>query len=234
MQPHLKQQWCIGALTPLFLWQMEHILDLYAQPYDPKRPLWCFDERPCQLLGDLLVPIAMQPGKKWRYDHHYQRHGVCQLLVAFQPHTGQRVVQVRQRRTAKDYAEFMIELKTVHNPEANALQIVQDNLNTHSPSSFYTIVPPAQALAMTKQFEMHYTPKNASWLNMVEIELSVIARQCLDRRIDSQEKLAGEVLPLVQERNRNACTIHWQFTPELARDKFKRFYPKLPESSSLS
>jgi hypothetical protein len=220
-------------LTTLFLWQMEHILDLYAQPYDPKRPLWCFDERPCQLLGDTLVPIAMQPGKKWRYDHHYERHGVCQLLVAFQPHTGQRFVQVRQRRTAKDYAEFMLALKR-QQPQAELLQLVQDNLNTHSPSSFYTLLPPAQALAMAKQFEMHYTPKNASWLNMVEIELSVIARQCLDRRIASQETLEREVLLLVQERNRNACTIRWQFTPQLARCKFERFYPKLPESATAS
>ena len=206
---------------------MEHILDLYAQPYDPKRPLWCFDERPCQLLGDSLVPIPMQPGKKWRYDHHYERHGVCQLLVAFQPHTAQRIVQLRQRRTAKDYAEFMCELKTIHNPQAEQLQIVQDNLNIHSPSSFYTLLPPAEALAMTKQFEMHYTPKNASWLNMVEIELSVIARQCLNRRIASFERLEQEVRTFVAERNRNACTIHWQFTPQLARLKFERFYPIL-------
>jgi DDE superfamily endonuclease len=221
-------------LTTLFLWQMEHILDLYAQPYDPKRPLWCFDERPCQLLGDTLVPIPMQPGKKWRYDHHYERQGVCHLLIAFQPHTGQRVVQVRQRRTAKEYAEFMVELKTLHNPQADRLQLVQDNLNTHSPSSFYVILPPAEALAMTKQFEMHYTPKNASWLNMVEIELSVIARQSLDRRIASIERLEQEVLALVQERNRNACTVHWQFTPQLARVKFERFYPKLASQPTSS
>lgn len=221
-------------MTALFLWQMEHLLDLYTQPDNPKRPLWCFDERPCQLLGDILVPIAMQPGKKWRYDHHYQRHGVCHLLVAFQPHTGQRVVQVCKRRTAKEYAQFMFALKTQHNPEAEALQIVQDNLNTHSPSSFYTVLPPAQALAMAKQFEMHFTPKNASWLNLVEIELSLIARQCLNRRIASQERLEQEVLTLVQERNRKACTIRWQFTPELARDKFKRFYPQLPESPTSS
>lgn len=206
---------------------MEQILDLYAQPYDPKRPLWSFDERPCQLLGDTLVPIPMQPGKKWRYDHHYQRHGVCHLLIAFQPHTGQRVVQIRQRRTARDYAEFMIDLKNTHNPTTEVLVLVQDNLNTHSPSSFYTILPPAQALTMSKQFEMHYTPKNASWLNMVEIELSVIARQCLDRRIDTMERLEHEVRTFVAERNRKACTVCWQFTPQLARLKFERFYPSL-------
>jgi DDE superfamily endonuclease len=223
----LKQQWCIGQLTPLFLWQMEKILDLYAQPYDPKRPLWCFDERPCQLLGDTLVPIAMKPGKKWRYDHHYERHGVCHLLVAFQPHTGQRVVEVCQRRTAKQYAAFMRTLKAVHNPDAEQVVLVQDNLNIHSPSSFYTRLPPAEALALSKQFDMHYTPVNASWLNMVEIELSVIARQCLARRIASSEHLHQEVLLLVEERNRQAATVCWPFTPELARVKFERFYPKL-------
>lgn len=206
---------------------MEQILDLYAQPYDPKRPLWCFDERPCQLLGDTLVPIAMKPGKKWRYDHHYERHGVCHLLIAFQPHTGQRVVQIRQRRTAQDYAAFMLELKTKHNPQAETLVLVQDNLNIHDPSSFYTLLPPAEALLLSKQVKMHYTPVNASWLNMVEIELSVIARQCLDRRIDSMTKLEQEVLLFVQERNRQAATVRWQFTPELARIKFERFYPKL-------
>lgn len=211
---------------------MERILDLYAQPYAPKRPLWCVDERPCQLLGDTLVPIAMQPGKKWRYDHHYERHGVCHLFIAFQPHTGQRFVQIRQRRTAQDYAAFMLELKTKHKPQAELLVIVQDNLNIHDPGSFYTLLPPAEALALSKQVAMHYTPVNASWLNMAEIELSVIARQCLDRRIDSQERLEQEVLTLVEERNRQAATVRWQFTPELARVKFERFYPKLAANPS--
>ena len=229
LKPHLKIQWCIGELSPLYIWQMEHILDLYAQPYDPKWPLWCFDERPCQLLGDTLVPIPMKPGKKWRYDHHYERQGVCNILIAFQPHTGQRVVQVTQRRTAKEYAQFMIDLKRIHNPQAEGLQIVQDNLNTHQPSSFYTILPPAEALAMAKLFEMNYTPKNGSWLNMVEIELSVIARQCLNRRLDSMQLLEQEVLTLVQQRNEASATINWQFTPELAREKFKRFYPQVAQ-----
>jgi len=210
---------------------MERILYLYALPYDPKRPLWCFDERPCQLLADTLVPIPMKPGKKWRYDHHYERKGVCNILIAFQPHTGHRVVQVRKHRRAQEYAEFMLELKTVHNPEADTIQIVQDNLNTHNPSSFYTILPPAQALATAALFEMNYTPKNASWLNMVEIELSVIARQCLNRRLDSMSLLEQEVLTLVQQRNQAAATVNWQFTPDLARDKFKRFYPKLDHIS---
>ncbi|MBV7327272.1 transposase [Chloroflexi bacterium TSY] len=118
---------------------MEQILDLYAQPYDPKNPLWCYDEKPCQLLGDTIVPIEMKPGKKWRYDHHYERKGICYILIAYQPHTGQRVVQITERRRGQEYARFMHDLKTKHNPDADSLQIVQDNLNIHSPSSFYTI-----------------------------------------------------------------------------------------------
>jgi hypothetical protein len=210
---------------------MERILDRYAQPYDPKRPLWCFDERPCQLLGDILVPIAIKPGKQWRYDHHYERKGMCYLLIAFQPHTGQRGVRIYEHRRAIEYAQFMYELKTIHNPDAETLVIVQDNLNTHEVSSFYKLFPAEKALALTKQFEMYYTPVNASWLNMVEIELSVIARQCLDRRIDSLARLEQEVLSLVAERNRLACAVDWQFTPALARQKFQRFYPK-PEAPS--
>lgn len=213
---------------------MEHILDLYAQPYDPRNPLWCFDERPCQLLGDTLVPIQMAPGKKWRYDHHYERKGVCNILIAFQPHTGQRVVQITARRTAKEYTQFMIDLKEIHNPEADTIQLIQDNLSTHCAGSFYTHLPPEQALALANQIQMHYTPKNASWLNMVEIELSVIARQCLKRRLDSLSLLEQEVLALVADRNQTCATINWQFTPELARVKFKRFYPKLdPEPRTI-
>lgn len=208
---------------------MEVVLDLYAQPYDPENPLWCFDERPCQLLGDILVPIPMKPGKKWRYDHHYERKGVCNLLIAFQPHTGQRIVKITDRRRGIEYANFMIELKTVHNPKAKTLQIVQDNLNTHNASSFYTVLPPDEALAMSQQFQMYYTPTNGSWLNMAEIELSVIARQCLNRRIPCKKILESEVLALVEERNRERATVKWQFTPELARDKFKRFYPDLAD-----
>ena len=210
---------------------MERILDLYAQPYDPQRPLWCFDERPCQLLGDRLVPMPMKPGKQWRYDHHYERKGMCYLLIAFQPHTGQRVVRIYKRRRAVEYAQFMDELKTIHNPDAEPLVIVQDNLNTHDLSSFYKLFKAEEALALTKQFEMYFTPVNANWLNMVEIELSVIARQCLDRRIDSMACLEHEVLALVAEQNRLACTVDWQFTPQLARQKFQRFYPKLEAST---
>ena len=148
-----------------------HSVFLYALPYDPKRPLWCFDERPCQLLGDTLVPIPMKPGKKWRYDHHYERKGVCNILIAFQPHTGQRVVQVRPQRRAKEYAEFMVELKTVHNPDAETLQIVQDNLNTHNrPVHFILFCHRPKPLAMAEfiRNELHSQkmPVGSIWLKL--------------------------------------------------------------------
>jgi DDE superfamily endonuclease len=206
---------------------MEMILDLYQQPYDPKRPLWCFDERPCQLIGDTLVPLPMEPGKPLRQNYEYERHGVCSVLIAVQPHTGQRFVQVLEQRTALDYAHFMQALAEKHGPADGEIVLVQDNLNTHSPASFYKAFRPEIAFRLTKQFEMHHTPPKASWLNMAEIELSALAKQCLDRRIPTIEQLKREVLAWAEQRNLLAVKIHWQFTIDKARDKFKRFYPNL-------
>lgn len=203
---------------------MEDILHLYELPYNPKRPLICVDERPCQLIKDILVPLPMEPGQSKREDYHYKRNGVCNLFIAFEPLTGWRFVQVRKQRTKKDYAEFMNALAQ-QRPEAGKLVIVQDNLNTHTPGSFYTVFTPDEAFALAQRFEMHYTPPKASWLNMVEIELSVFAKQCLDRRIGEMQTLEREVLALVKERNAKQATVHWQFTKNKARDKFKRFYP---------
>ena len=206
---------------------MENVLDCYNQLYDPKRPLWCVDERPCQLLGDVLVPIPMKPKRIKREDYHYKRMGTCTILIAFQPHTGQRVVKVYKHRGYKEYAEFMLELKNNHCPDAEQLVVVQDNLSTHTQAAFYAVLPPDQALETARKFEMHFTPTNASWLNMVEIELSVLSQQCLNRRIDSMEFLNQEVQAWATERNSQQATVHWQFTPELAREKFKRHYPDL-------
>lgn len=205
---------------------MENILHLYGLPYDPKRPLLCFDERPCQLIEDVLVPLPMEPGKTKREDYHYKRNGVCTVFIAFEPLTGRRVVQVRQRRTKKDYAEFMQELAESHYPSAEKILLVQDNLNTHSPGSFYEAFDPDEAFALAQRFEMHYTPIKASWLNMVEIELSILSKQCLDRRIGDLDTLEREVLAWAQRRNDQHATIHWQFTQTKARDKFKRYYPE--------
>ena len=202
---------------------MEDILHLYELPYDPKRPVICIDERPCQLIDDILSPLPMEPGKPKRQDYHYQRNGVCTVFIAFEPLTGWRFVQVREQRTKKDYAAFMNALAQQY-PEAQKLVIVQDNLNTHTPGSFYAAFTPDEAFALTQRFEMHYTPPKASWLNMVEIELSVLSKQCLDRRIGDMQTLEREVLAWVKERNAKRATVNWQFTKNQARDKFKQFY----------
>jgi hypothetical protein len=205
---------------------MENILDLYEQPYDPRYPLICFDERPCQLIEDVLVPLPMEPGKPKRQDYQYKRNGVCTVLIAFEPLTGRRFVQIRQRRTKQDYAEFMQALAAQY-PQAIKIRVVQDNLNTHSPGSFYQAFTPEVAFALAQRFEMHYTPNKASWLNMVEIELSLLSKQCLDRRIGDRATLTREVLTWVQDRNDTGATVQWQFTKTDARDKFKKFYPNL-------
>lgn len=204
---------------------MEDILDLYELPYDPQRPQICFDERPCQLLGDELVPIPMKPGKVYKYDYHYDRHGVCNLFVAVEPLTGFRFVQIRKRRTKVDYAEFMkvlVELPRYTNVES--FRIVQDNLNTHTAGSFYQAFDPEIARQLKQKFEYHYTPTNGSWLNMAELELAAISKQCLDRRIPTQEILEKEVLACVKERNEKEINITWRFTTNDARDKLKRHY----------
>lgn len=206
---------------------MEDVLGAYERPYDPKRPLLCIDERPCQLIDDVLVPIPMQPGKPEREGYQYKRNGVCTVFIAFEPLTGRRIVQVRKRRTKQDYAHFMKYVADTFYPEVEGFVIVQDNLNTHNPSSFYTILAPEQAFNFAARFEMHYTPTKASWLNMVEIELSILSKQCLDRRIADIDTLEREVMAWVKVRNAKQATINWQFTKNNARDKFKRFYPNL-------
>jgi len=205
---------------------MENILELYERPYDPKRPLICLDERPCQLIDDVLVPLPMKPGKPKREGYQYKRNGVCTVFIAFEPLTGRRFVQVRQRRTKKDYAAFR-KYVAAHYPKADQIVVIQDNLNTHNPGSFYAAFKPQEAFALAQRFEMHYTPAKASWLNMVEIELSILAKQCLDRRIGDIETLCTEVMAWVEQRNAKQATVNWQFTKEMARDKFHRFYPKL-------
>jgi hypothetical protein len=203
---------------------MEDVLDLYEQPYDSERPLICFDERPCQLLGDLIVPLPMKPGHVRKEDYHYKREGTCCLLIAFEPLTGRRVVQVRSRRTKHDYAHFMKTLIEKHYPNVACIRLVQDNLNTHSAGAFYETFKPELAHRLKSKFEYHYTPKKASWLNMVEIELSILSKQCLDRRISSMAKLAKEVKALVQKRNRARATVNWRFTTTQARTKLQRRY----------
>jgi hypothetical protein len=205
---------------------MEHILALYERPYDPARPLICLDERPCKLHGEVLEPLPMKPGQSKREDHEYQRNGVCTVFIAFEPATGRRWVLVRERRTKQDYALFMQYLAAQF-PAAEQIDIVQDNLNTHHPGSFYAAFKPQTAFALAQRFQMHYTPRKASWLNMVELELAALSKQCLDRRIGDIETLRREVVAWVKQRNDKGITVTWQFTKEQARETFKRFYPTL-------
>jgi len=202
---------------------MEQVLDIYERPYNPSYPVVCFDERPCQLLGDVLMPIPMKPGRVERQDYHYKRNGTCAVLMAVEPLAGRRIVNVTEQKTKKDYAEFMKTLAASY-LYAEKIVLVQDNLNTHNPSSFYEVFPAAEAFALAQRFEMLYTPKKASWLNMAEIELSALSKQCLDRRIAKMQTLATEVGSWARRRNQLKATICWNFTKNDARNKLNRFY----------
>jgi hypothetical protein len=205
---------------------MEQVLDIYERPYDPDYPVVCFDERPCQLLGDILMPIPMKPGRVKRQDYEYERNGTCVVLMAVEPLAGRRVITVTERRTKKDYAEFIKALAASY-PDANKIVLVQDNLNTHNPSSFYEAFPANEAFALAQRFEMVYTPKKASWLNMAEIELSALSKQCLDRRIAEMKTLAAQVGSWTKQRNRLKAGISWNFTKRDARNKLSRFYESI-------
>ena len=189
---------------------MEQVLNTYEQPYNPRRPVVCFDERPCQLLGDVLMPLPMKPGRIERQDYHYERHGTCVVLMAVEPLAGHRVVKVTEQKTKEDYADFMKDIAS-HYPDADKIILVQDNLNTHNPSSFYETFDAPEAFALSQRFEMVYTPKKASWLNMAEIELSALSKQCLDRRIAKRRLLTREVMAWSAKRNRLRTKITWQY-----------------------
>jgi len=202
---------------------MEQVLDVYERPYNPRCPVVCFDERPCQLLGDVLMPISMKQGRVERQNYHYKRNGTCAVLMAVEPLAGHRIVKVTERKTKKDYAEFMKSLASSY-PNAEKIILVQDNLNTHNPSSFYEVFDATETFALSQRFEMVYTPKKASWLNMAEIELSALSKQCLDRRIAQRRILTKEVMTWSGKRNRLRTKITWQFTKNVARVKLGRFY----------
>ena len=219
----MKKTWCIGHLTSLFLAKMEQLLWLYSLPADPQYPVVCFDERPCFLLGERVDALAMQAARVARQHYAYTKHGSCALLATIEPLTGNRLAEVYEHRTKKEYALFMKELAAAY-PNAVKIRVVQDNLNTHNTSSFYEHFPAPEAFELAGRFEFYYTPKSASWLNMIEIEFSALARQCLNRRIPTQEQLAKEVLAIVKERNDKQIKINWQFSIESARTKFNRHY----------
>jgi DDE superfamily endonuclease len=196
---------------------MEDLLSLYEAPYDPLWPVVCFDERPCQLIGDVIEPLPMKPGQPKRQDHEYKRHGTCCVLLAFEPLSGWRFVQVRKRRTAVDYSHFMRALVAARYHTVDRIRLVQDNLNTHTPGSFYTTFSPQEAFALGQKFELHYTPVKGSWLNMAEMEFAALSVQCLNRRIDGLELVEKEVRIWVDKRNKARKTVRWKFTQTDAR-----------------
>lgn len=202
---------------------MEDLLQLYALPYDPNYPAVCFDERPCFLIGEKIEPLAMQSGQIRKEHYAYEKNGSCALLAAIEPLTGKRLAQVHPRRTKKEFTQFSQALAAAY-PEAKKIRLVLDNLNTHNASSFYENLAAEDALALAQRFEFHYTPKSASWLNMIECEFSAVARQCLNRRIPTIEQLEKEVLAIIKERNNKQIKINWQFSIEDARDKMNRHY----------
>jgi DDE superfamily endonuclease len=204
---------------------MEDVLDLYERPYSREFPVICFDERPCVLHGQVVQPVPMKPGKPEREDYEYTRNGTGVVMVAVEPLTGWRLMRVFKQRRAIDYARFMNEV--AHHPHfagAKKILVVQDNLNTHLPSAFYKRYTPETARRLAERFEMHYTPKKGSWLNMAEIEICVLSRACLKRRIDSLELLQTVVRAHERSRNRMRAKITWRFTTLKARDKFARHY----------
>jgi hypothetical protein len=210
-------------LDAAFLAQMERLLWLYALPYDRRFPVLCFDERPCFLIGEVVEALALQSGQVRKEHYAYEKFGSCALLGAVEPLSGRRLAQVHHQRTRLEYTLFMRQVASSF-PDAEKIRIVQDNLNTHHTSSFYAHLPADEAFALAQRFEFYYTPKSASWLNMIEIEFSALARQCLHRRIPTQERLAQEVLALVKERNDQQIRINWQFSITSARSKLNSHY----------
>lgn len=210
---------------------MEQILWLYSLPYDPLHPLVCFDERPCFLIGEAVAPLNPQPGRVARENYSYTKNGSCCLLASIEPLTGARLAQLHRRRTKREYALFLRALAARY-PDAITLRLIQDNLNTHDASSLYETFEPEEAFALSQRFEFFFTPKSASWLNIIEIEFSALARQCLNRRIPTMAQMEREVLALVQERQDKAIKIKWQFSIKAARKTFKRHYDKLREKTT--
>ena len=208
---------------------MENVLNLYHQAYDARYPLICFDESSKQLIAETRAPLPMQPGLVVRYDYEYERRGVCNLFMFFEPLRAWRHVEVTQRRTKVDFAHCMQALVDIWYPQAERIRVVMDNLNTHGPASLYEAFPPAEARRLLDRLEFHYTPKHGSWLNMAEIELGVLDRQCLDRRIADQGTLTNEIAAWEADRNASNATINWQFTTADARIKLKKLYPSFDD-----
>ena len=205
---------------------MEDVLDLYEEPYDPQRPVVCFDESPKQLIAEVREPIPAEPGTPARYDTEYERKGVCDLMMICEPKRGFRYVSITDRRTKIEFAQCMKQIAELY-PDADIIRVVLDNLNTHKVASFYEAFPPEQARSLARRLEFHYTPKHGSWLNIAEIELAVLSNMCLSQRIPDKERLRREVEANIQHRNSLAKRVNWRFTSQDARRKLGRLYPRV-------
>jgi hypothetical protein len=208
---------------------MEDVLEVYTRPYDPRRPLVCFDETSKQLLRDARAGQSPAPGRPARVDYEYEREGVMNVFLGCEPLIGQRWVDVTAQRTRRDWAQQIQQLVDVRYPDAERIVLVMDNLNIHTPGALYDVFPPAQAKRLADKLEIHHTPKHGSWLNIAEIELSVLSRQCLDRRVPDAATLVREVAAWQERRNAAARPVDWRFTTADARIKLKRLYPSLQE-----
>lgn len=226
IKPWQQKMWCIAALTPEYVARMEDVLELYAEAPDPRRPVVCFDETPRQLIGEVRVPIAARPGKPARLDYEYVRNGTANVFMFVDANRPWRHAKVTEQRTCIDFAECMRDLVDIHYPEAERIRVVLDNLSTHSAGALYQAFPPAEARRILRRLEFHFTPKHASWLNMVEIEIGVMVKQCLDRRIPDKATLIAEIAGWQRRRNASGASINWLFTVERAREKLGRHYPK--------
>src|SRR4051794_17804085 len=225
LKPWRRDMWCIPQVDGTYVARMEDVLDLYAEKPNPRRPVVCFDESPTQLIGETRLPIPPAPGQPERQDYEYKRNGTVNLFVFLDAHGPWRKVKVTDHRTARDYAYGMRDLVDVHYPEANLIRVVQDNLSTHTPGALYEAFPPEEAHRILRRLEFHYTPKHASWLNMVEIEIDVLRGQCLDRRIGERERLVSEIDAWERARNASGARVKWMFDTQRARTKLRRSYP---------
>jgi transposase len=206
---------------------MEDVLDVYKRPFDPNQPMVCFDERPKQLIGEMRKPIPATPGEQARYDYEYKRNGIANLFMIFEPLAGKRHVRVTNRRTKKDWAQCVRQLVDEIYPQADSIVLVMDNLNTHKKASLYEAFEPTEAKRIADKLEIHYTPKHGSWLNMAEIEISVLSRQCLAERMDNIKRLEKEVMAWAEKRNAKEAKVDWRFTTRDARIKLKKLYPSI-------
>jgi transposase len=226
LKPWQKKMWCIPKVDAEYVARMEDVLDLYAEKPDPDRPVVCFDESPVQLIGETRVPIPPKPGIPSRIDYEYRRNGTANLFVFVNAHHPWRHVKTTDRRCNVDFAECMRELVDVHYPHAQNIRVVLDNLSTHSDAALYQTFPPEEARRILRRLDMHYVPKHASWLNMVEIEIGVLKGQCLDRRIGDRTTMEREIAAWQSARNAAGERIRWMFNVERAREKMGHVYPK--------